>query len=783
MKRIKPIAASLCAITLLLVFSSIAFAHAQPVKYDPQPGSHLGKAPDSIQVWFDQPIEPALSRFQVLDRAKNRIDVPDELMLSENGQHATVPLLSGIKPGVYTVIWRVVSAQDGHLTKGTYAFVVEGAAAPTPAGGGTAPTLVPGQPSPTPEPTIDISATATISTDTGQQDTSPSPLDIASRWLSFALAALLIGGAAFVGLVSRPAADSLPADERSAVSARFTHAFIIFGIILGLLLVLSEGLELLAETARVNEADLGTVLGNLPTVGAVLGSTFGLFLKLRLACVLAIPAVLLVVLAFGGRAEGRAWPLVIVFGGAYYLAEAMSGHEASVASASGAGLLARLAPYSDWLHLMSTAVWIGGLGFFVIILLPRLRGLSADSRRLYLTAAVHRFSPIALACVVLLVGSGSVSMLAHDTTLDDLLNTDWGHALLFKFALLALLIGMGALNMFVTRPRLKALRQNDAAAVEKMSRSFRWLMNGEVTLVAAVLVFSAILTLSAPASTGANSAAIAALPTTVAIAPAGATPTRNPAPPTATPGLIATATPQAPVALTETVRGVNVQLSALPGADADQFRIHLSDAKGQPYANVTQVSMRLTLLDVNGSPGGTDTLLADDKGSGNYAIPDAPYLTLAGAYQAVVVARVKNQGDDVKAAFRLTLADNGMLTGKLDEYLNAAIITDPSPPVSGDVNVTIKLTDANGKPVNNAKLTVQAIMPAHGHLADPLVPLNNGNGEYSGSVFLLMAGAWSIDITVQRPGKDTTVTEASFDVGRSYLDLTPYPSPQFTPAP
>ncbi|PZS03688.1 MAG: hypothetical protein DLM69_02710, partial [Candidatus Chloroheliales bacterium] len=196
MKNIKPVAIIISAIALLLVFSSIVFAHAQPLKYDPQPGSRLSKAPDSVQVWFDEAIESDLSRFQVLDRAKNHVEVSDALMLSENGQHATVPLQSDIKPGVYTVLWRVVSADDGHLTKGSYAFVVEGAApSATGAAGGSA----------TPEPTIDMSAM--VSGDLGTQSTGPSPLDIASRWLSFALAALLMGGAAFIGLVSRPAAD------------------------------------------------------------------------------------------------------------------------------------------------------------------------------------------------------------------------------------------------------------------------------------------------------------------------------------------------------------------------------------------------------------------------------------------------------------------------------------------------------------------------------------------------------------------------------------------------
>lgn len=778
--RIKPIVSVTLAVAILLIFSNIAFAHAQPTQYDPQPGSHLKTSPDTIQIWFDQPIEPELSRIQVLDRAKNRYDVEGELMVTDNGQHATEPLSGKLKAGVYTVLWAAVSAQDGHLTKGTFAFIVEAAPQPTTAPGATA---VPGALNPTPEPTIDLGA-AMVS-DVSESDTGPGPLDITSRWFSLILAALLIGGAAFVGLVSRPAAAPLP--DGAAVSQRYTHAFVVFGVALGFLLVLSQAFELLVEAARVDEVDIGSVLGNMTVVGAVLGSTFGTFLKLRLACALAIPAVLFVALALGPKVEARIWPVVVVLGGAYYLAESFSGHEAAIASATGAGLLAHLAPLSDWLHLMSTAVWIGGLGFFVVILLPQLGKLTTEDRRLYLAGAVRRFSPIALACVVLLVGSGSVSMLAHNTTLDDLLNSDWGHALLFKFALLGLLIAMGALNMFVTRPRLDALRQNDPEAVTKMSLTFRWLMNGEITLAAAVLVFSAILTLSAPASASAPNNS------TFPVAQTDSTPTANGTAvtsdtvavvlPTITPDNEPTATPQAPVVLTQTIRGMNVQLYTLPGSDADQFRIHLSDAKGQPYPNVTQVSMRLTLLDINGTPGGTDILLTDDNGGGDYAIPDAPYLTLAGDWQAVVVVRVKNQPADVYAAYRLTLADSGALTGKADEYLTAQISTDPEPPVSGNVTMTIRLTDPEGKPVNDAKLTVQSIMPSHGHVADPLTPSAVGDGTYSGQVFLLMAGGWSIDITVDRPGHPTTVTEASIDVGRSNLDLTPYPSPEFTPAP
>ena len=106
-----------------------AGAHALLRESDPAAGSSLDRAPSRVVLTFTERPEPGLSSISVLDTSGQPV---------ERGQAAPVdgaPLqfavgLGDLADGTYTVSWRVVSKDDGHLTAGSYAFGV-GVPAPT----------------------------------------------------------------------------------------------------------------------------------------------------------------------------------------------------------------------------------------------------------------------------------------------------------------------------------------------------------------------------------------------------------------------------------------------------------------------------------------------------------------------------------------------------------------------------------------------------------------------------------------------------------------------------
>ena len=84
---------------------------------------------------------------------------------------------------------------------------------------------------------------------------------------------------------------------------------------------------------------------------------------------------------------------------------------------------------------------------------------------------------------------------------------------------------------------------------------------------------------------------------------------------------------------------------------------------------------------------------------------------------------------------------------------------DKNPPVVGDNNVNIKIKDASGKYVIDAKVKVEYSMPAM-----PGMPAMNYKTdtelkgyEYKAKMNFSMAGSWNVAVKITRGGKITTV--------------------------
>jgi methionine-rich copper-binding protein CopC len=140
----------LAAVVVAIVLGApgAAVAHGDVEATDPADGAHPVQAPTEVEITFAQP-PTADSKFEVEDGC-------DEDVLAEvRRQGATVALQ--ISPGGSTGSWmvryRVISATDGHLTRGNFSFLVgrgpllcdedepeidETPGGPSPGGGGAA---------------------------------------------------------------------------------------------------------------------------------------------------------------------------------------------------------------------------------------------------------------------------------------------------------------------------------------------------------------------------------------------------------------------------------------------------------------------------------------------------------------------------------------------------------------------------------------------------------------------------------------------------------------------
>jgi copper transport protein len=104
---------------------------------DPPPNARLDDAPREAVIRFSERVEPRPSTLEVLDARGQRVDRGDARVDPADPWRYRVTL-APLTPGAFTVAWRVLSADDGHVTHGAHVFTVGVAGA---AGGQSGPTV------------------------------------------------------------------------------------------------------------------------------------------------------------------------------------------------------------------------------------------------------------------------------------------------------------------------------------------------------------------------------------------------------------------------------------------------------------------------------------------------------------------------------------------------------------------------------------------------------------------------------------------------------------------
>jgi methionine-rich copper-binding protein CopC len=106
----------------LLLVAMPAWPHASLVRSSPARRATLAQAPDRVQLWFNEAIEPRFSSVSVWDAAGQQVDLRDARVESEDPQHLTVGL-TPLKRGTYRVRFRVLSV-DGHVVESEFSFAL-----------------------------------------------------------------------------------------------------------------------------------------------------------------------------------------------------------------------------------------------------------------------------------------------------------------------------------------------------------------------------------------------------------------------------------------------------------------------------------------------------------------------------------------------------------------------------------------------------------------------------------------------------------------------------------
>ena len=741
----------------LLVAAVPALAHSRLERAEPPAGAVLTAPPTIVHLHFDQNVNLQFSQVQVLDRAHHEVSAGALTQPGSDGAALAIGLQSDLHSGAYTVIWRVVSAVDGHVTQGNFAWTLQ-----------LSGTAVPGTPEPTEPPAVTGSTGAAPDNGGGGaaagDTSSPPPPPLRWLWRALALfsAAGLLGAPLFSSLVL---SGALPA-EAGALARPLGRRLVTLMTVLAALLLVSLFADLVYQVGALTGKDAFAALGDMGLArDVILSPGYGSFWLWRLVMGMAL-------LGYGAwrwRSPARTdWTPGVLNGGLLLAGEALGSHGAETRGLAGLPI----GMVSDMLHLVATAAWVGGLIYLAAVLLPVLRrGDPALAERL-LGRVVPRFSNLALISVAVLVVTGLINLALHTLDPQAIISSESGQVLIVKHLLFLPLLALGALNHQVFRPRLAALLVPGAAPpTGALLHRFGRSVGAEVILVAAILVCAAGLTLLPPPFT-AQAALPAPTPTGTPVAAAVTATPAGPPPATATP-VVAT--------LSQTVGGVRFDLEVRPDPVSDLLTLDLTrvDTHTVPLSDVLKLQLKVIPQDVDA---GSTLLPATRVGPAdpNHQVYTATgqLFTLSGTYQ-VDAEFLRKIGTDLRAGFRLVLADDGSLTMAPSDVLQAQITTHPSPPITGTATLDIKVLDGQGRPVTGGTVKITPLMPAHGHVEPQgvAVPVAGQPGVYRTTAHLTMGGAWLVIVEVDRPGQPPVKIDGSFDVIDPNATPTPPPPP------
>ncbi|MEK7767871.1 MAG: CopD family protein [bacterium] len=156
---------------------------------------------------------------------------------------------------------------------------------------------------------------------------------------------------------------------------------------------------------------------------------------------------------------------------------------------------------AHWLHLFAAVAWIGGLFFYLIILLPSFKNLDPVQATRLAQIVAMRFRAVAVGSLGALLLTGLFlfnQILQGVTNRAAFFGSPYGRVLAVKVALAVVAIGAGAGLGFVTAPRLvAAIEAHDEPRLRALGKTMGVLTGATFLLGLAITVCVAWLHVSA----------------------------------------------------------------------------------------------------------------------------------------------------------------------------------------------------------------------------------------------------------------------------------------------
>ena len=429
-------------------------AHAELLFTTPAAGASLPQAPSELTMTFSEAIDPITASLTVANESGDPVLGVGTPTVDRAGTTASVSL-PFLPASLYTVSYRVTSAEDGHITEGSWLFLVDPTGTRTPPGASTESTSL-----------------------------SSTPLIVTARWVALAFGLVLLGTALFWLASARPALWG----AHGGAAADLTAPWLLLAACGALAFSgLAAYLTLAAQPLVGAGSHPGHGGGIVPLDFAAPFGATPFATAMRIALIGSGVAFLLAVARHfsidealrRGRAPRDREPAVLVLV-AIAAAIALAGSSLASHAASAGG---PLFGFFDWLHLVAVSVWLGTLPGLMVLLRRGQGGFAGRSTAL---AALRRHSRIAIVAAPLVAATGLANSPLLLGSGRNLVATDYGDLLLAKAVLFSTAIAIGAANYFLVR----------AGAARRVLP----LIIGEAAMGALAVVVAATLVTTQPAA-------------------------------------------------------------------------------------------------------------------------------------------------------------------------------------------------------------------------------------------------------------------------------------------
>lgn len=154
---------------------------------------------------------------------------------------------------------------------------------------------------------------------------------------------------------------------------------------------------------------------------------------------------------------------------------------------------------SVFLHVLAAVVWLGGMFFLMLVVVPWLRAGNRAQAGAFLRDTGIRFRGVGWACLLTLLGTGTLNLWFRRVGVSHFADPEWlaspfGRAVALKVLLFGLVLTISVAHDFRVGPAATRAMREDPAGPEavRLRRAASW-MGRANTLLAVALVFLGVV--------------------------------------------------------------------------------------------------------------------------------------------------------------------------------------------------------------------------------------------------------------------------------------------------